>query len=97
MSEAAFVKHDQGKLRFDLLDHDFEAEIADVLTHGAVKYDPDNWKRATSLEAYDRYYAALRRHLLGWRRGEVIDPDSGKPHLACAACCLMFLRWFERG
>jgi outer membrane receptor for Fe3+-dicitrate len=99
MSEP-FVKHDDGKLRFDLLDHDFEAEIAGVLTHGASKYSDNNWQNArqnaTVGAAKARYYAAFRRHMLAWRRGEEIDPDSGQPHLACAACSLMFLRWYER-
>lgn len=91
-----FVKNDSGKLRFDLLDDDFEAEIAAVLTHGATKYADNNWQRAEPAEAKARYYAAIRRHLHLWRKGEEIDADSGLPHLACIACSLMFLRWFER-
>lgn len=91
-----FVKHDAGKLRFDLIDHEFEAELAAVLTHGAAKYADNNWQNAGHGEARARYYAAFRRHALAWRRGEEIDADSGLPHLACMACCLMFLRWFER-
>lgn len=91
-----FVKHDVDKIRFDLIDHEFEAEIAAVLTHGAAKYDDNNWRRAEPKEARARYYAAMRRHMLAYLRGEEIDPESGQPHLACAACSLMFLRWFER-
>ncbi len=92
----SFVKHDSGKLRFDLLDHEFEAELADVLTHGAGKYADNNWQNANPPEAKRRYYAALRRHLLAYLRGEVTDPDSGKPHLACIGVNVMFLRWFQR-
>lgn len=91
-----FVKHDQDKLRFDLIDHEFEAELAAILTHGAKKYADDNWKKAEPTQAKRRYYAAFRRHILAYLRGEVIDPDSGQPNLACATCCLMFLRWFQR-
>jgi hypothetical protein len=96
VSPPEFVKHDNGKLRFDLLDDAFEAEVAAVLTHGATKYADNNWQRANPSEAKARYYAAIRRHLSAWRRGEEIDPDSGQPHLACVACSVMFLRWFER-
>jgi hypothetical protein len=92
-----FIKHDAGKLRFDLIDPEFEAELADILTIGAKVYSPDNWKYAEPTEARARYYAAFRRHMNKWFAGESTDPDSGKPHLICAACCLMFLRWFERG
>jgi hypothetical protein len=95
-SMSEFVKHDADKLRFDLVDPCFEAELADILTHGARKYADDNWKNAEPAEAKARYYAAFRRHMNAWVQGEAIDPDSGRPHLICAACSLMFLRWFER-
>lgn len=91
-----FVKHDNGKARYDLIDADFEQELAEVLTHGATKYTDNNWQNARVGEARARYYAAFRRHTAAWRRGEELDPDSGLPHLVHAACCLMFLRWFER-
>jgi hypothetical protein len=91
-----FVKHDAGKLRFDLIDPRFEAELAAILTHGAAKYADNNWQNAEPVEARARYYAALRRHMNAWYAGEVVDPDSGMPHLICATCCLLFLRWFER-
>lgn len=93
---APFVKHDAGKLRFDLIDPAFEAELADVLTIGAAVYGDENWKNADPAEARLRYYAAHRRHMNKWFAGQEIDPDSGKPHLLCATCCLMFARWFER-
>jgi hypothetical protein len=35
--------------------------------------------------------AAALRHLIRWWRGEKIDPDSGLPHLAHAACSIFFL------
>ena len=92
----SFRKDDAGKLRFDLIDHEFEAELAAVLTHGASKYADNNWQNAEPVEAKARYYAAFRRHVLAYLRGESIDPDSGCPHLVCAACSLLFLRWFER-
>lgn len=95
MSEP-FRKDDAGKLRFDLIDPLFEAELADVLTHGAEKYADDNWKLADPAEARARYYAAFRRHSNLWWGGEVYDKDSGRPHLMSMAFCTMVLRWFER-
>lgn len=93
---SGFVKADAGKLRFDLVDHRFERELAEVLTHGAKKYADNNWKLANPAEAKARYRAALRRHYDLWMDGQEFDADSGCPHLACMTACLMFLRWFER-
>jgi hypothetical protein len=84
-------KFDNDKLRYDLLDPFFEEAVVDVLTHGAKKYEDNNWKSVEPF--YDRYYAALRRHILAWRKGEKIDPDSGRPHLAHALCNIYFLMW----
>lgn len=91
-----FVKHDAGKARFDLLDPEFEHECAEVLTSGAERYGAENWKQAEPQEARRRYYAALRRHLNAWYRGEPADPDSARSHLAHAYCCLQFLYYYDR-
>lgn len=96
---AEFIKNDTGKLRYDLVPWEALASIVSVLTFGANKYSDDNWKQGflkdaqTLNETRDRYYAATIRHLEAWRSGQLIDTDSGKPHLACAACCVIFLLW----
>lgn len=82
-------KDDNGKLRYDLLPISAVEEIVKVLTFGAGKYADDNWQVVPGLES--RYYAALQRHLTAWRKGEMIDADSGLPHLAHAGCCLLFI------
>jgi len=84
-------KFDHEKLRYDLLDPFFEEEIVKVLTHGAKKYSDNNWKHVERFE--DRYYAALRRHIAAWRKGEKIDPESKLSHLAHAGCNIFFLLW----
>jgi hypothetical protein len=82
-------KLDQDKLRFDLMPALAEEAIVGVLTYGARKYSPGNWRKVPELER--RYFAAARWHLSAWQRGERIDPESGLRHLAHAACCLVFL------
>jgi len=62
---------------------------AEVLTFGAEKYEPDNWKHVP--DSKRRYFDAMQRHLWAWKEGEQNDPESGKNHLAHALCCLMFL------
>ena len=83
------VKYDTIKPRWDLLPLEATASTVDVLTHGAIKYAPDNWRKLEDLG--DRYYGAALRHITAYRRGEMLDPESGHPHLAHAVCCLLFI------
>ena len=70
-------------------------QIAKVLTFGANKYGATNWQELEDFEA--RSFAAMQRHLVAWRRGDCIDPESGLSHLSHAACCLVFLLSREVG
>jgi hypothetical protein len=72
---------------YDMIPHKSMVNVAKVLTFGAVKYGPDNWRIVPN--AIERYESALFRHI--YTSGETIDPESGLPHLAHAACCIMFL------
>lgn len=87
--ELTGIKYDSGKLLLGAIPPTAEAIIAEVLTFGAKKYSRDNWKLLDNLE--ERYMDAALRHINLHRRGELIDVESGLPHLAHAACCLMFL------
>ena len=89
-----FMKFDSGKLMFSLVDPDFITGLTEILTFGAHKYAKNNWQLNTDL---DRYKDALLRHLYSYLSGELIDPESGKPHLDHIACNLMFIRYFEHG
>lgn len=62
--------------------------LATILTFGARKYKPNNWRNCTELERYD---AAFMRHYLAHMAGEDKDSDSGYPHLWHALTCLAFL------
>ena len=86
-------KFDDGKARWDLVNMDIAEEEADILAFGAIKYSANSWQDVPDAE--ERYFAALMRHLVAYRRGEVIDPESGMPHLAHARCNISFLRWFQ--
>lgn len=82
------VKHDDGKLRYDLLDDAAMDELVAVLTVGAIKYDDNNWRKLDNLDA--RYTAAGRRHDSADRQGELLDPEDELMHLAHEMCCVMF-------
>lgn len=89
------VKYDNGKPQWRLVPFGAMSEVVDVLTYGAVKYAPDNWKHVPS--ARERYIDAGFRHLVAYASGEKKDAESGYSHLAHAMCCLLFLLAFERG
>lgn len=82
-------KFDGGKLRYGLIPPLAQAEMVKVLTFGAEKYEPDNWKKVP--DSLNRYFDALERHIWAWKMGEQIDPESNIHHLAHAMCCLAFL------
>lgn len=91
-------KYDEGKLRWDLIPFEQMEEVVKVLTYGAVKYgeDPDipNWKKMVDGER--RYFAAMMRHIVAWKKGEIVDPESGLDHLSHAAANLIFLMYFSK-
>jgi hypothetical protein len=93
MSAGPGDKHDDGKARWDLVPDAPLRAVVMVLTYGAKKYAPEGWRQVS--EPRRRYYAAAMRHLDAWRGGEILDTESGLPHLAHAACCLLFLLGFE--
>jgi len=89
------VRYNQGKLLFNLIEPEFEKQLAEVMTFGAKKYDINNWKKIPKHKGIDDCKNSLMRHFNAYRRGEFIDEDSGKPHLACLAVNSMFLYWYE--
>lgn len=86
-----FQKHDTGKLELVHLPFAQLETIARVLDYGAAKYERDNWKCGT----FGRYASACLRHLFARLKGERVDSESGLPHLAHAACCVLFMMWFD--
>ena len=82
-------KFDGGKTQFGLMPPFALKEFADVLTYGAKKYDPDNWKRVP--DAKSRYFDAAMRHMWAWKSAEKTDPETGLHHMAHAMCCLAFI------
>ena len=89
--QATGIKHDQGKLRWDLLPLRPVKLAVEVMTKNLDKYGEDNWQRID--RPVDRFYAALMRHITAWRMGENLDPETNLPHLAHALVCVLFLVW----
>lgn len=90
----ASYKNDLGKPDMSLISPYFKTDMARALDEGAKKYGRDNWLKPGL--NFCRVLAAAQRHLTAWEAGETNDPESGIPHLAHAACCLMMLHEYER-
>lgn len=88
------IKNDSKKLRWDLLPFQELEGVVSVLTHGAKKYSDENWKLVVA-ENPQRYFAAAMRHLVAWKKGEIIEKASGQNHLAHAVCCCLFLMYLD--
>ena len=84
---AGGTKNDSGKPRMELLDSLWLTGVARVLTFGATKYAPHNWRAGLQLS---RLLGACLRHIFAFLRGEDKDPETGESHLYHASCCLMF-------
>ncbi len=89
-----FKKFDNGKLEYDMFPNNVLEDIIKIMMYGAYTkgYEKDNWKKCTDLS---RYYNALRRHVEAWKAGEYYDAESGQPHLAHAACNIVFMHYLE--
>lgn len=86
-------KDDKTKRRLSLIPIKCLNSIVDVLEYGVKKYGLGNWKHVP--DANTRYFDAAIRHLFAWRDGEKLDPETNLPHLAHAACCVIFALWFD--
>lgn len=86
------VKHDQDKLRFDLIPAKAMQSVAQVYTFGAKKYADRNWEKGLS---FSRLLGAAHRHINSFETGEVMDSESGCHHLASAVFCLLAIIEFQ--
>ena len=82
------------KPRWDLLPLQEIEDLVKVYTAGAKKYAPNNWQKLDN--GYQRYKAALFRHLLAYEKGEKIDPDTKCMHLAQVAWNAVAMLWFDK-
>ena len=87
------LRFNNGKARFDLIDADASHGLARVLTFGATKYSPNNWRNGLS---FTETIGSLERHVAAIKRGELIDPESGEQHIDHVQCNAMFLSFFMK-
>lgn len=85
-------RYDVGKLRYDLIPVDALKELALVYSKGAEKYADRNWEKGMS---WSRVIGPLMRHLEAFRRGEIIDQETGCRHMAQVAWNALALVSYE--
>ena len=94
MTEGLKNDFKDGKLRWDLLPLEEIEDIVKVDTEGAKKYSDNSWQNLDN--GYQRYKAALLRHLVEYEKGTKIDEDTGCQHLAQVAWNAIALLWLDK-
>lgn len=94
-----FVKYNQEKTDYSLVDAFAYEDLAKCLTFGAKKYSKNNWIKGD----IDTYIAALERHLSDIKKAVqtgdksyFIDKDSEMQHGSNLLCNAMFIHYFIR-
>ncbi len=85
------LRYNKGKLRYDLVNPYAFEDMVQVLTDGANKYFPRNWENGLS---WTSVLASLKRHIAAFEMCEDYDNETGRLHIAHAACNIHFLNTF---
>jgi len=86
---SAGIKFDSGKPEYALIPPFGLDQVVQVLTYGAKKYAPENWRYVE--DGPRRYFDAAQRHMWAIARNEILDPETNLPHAAHAIASLLFL------
>ena len=87
------IRHNNGKLRWSLVDFESLEDMVKVLEFGANKYSDHNWKKGLPTT---QVCESLMRHLFAYLSGEDIDPESGLSHVGHIQCNAMFLSYMQK-
>lgn len=83
------AKFDSDKDEWHLLPNNALRFVIRVLMFGKNKYTESGWREVP--DAKKRYLNAAMRHITAVIDGQWVDEESKLPHLAHAACCLLFI------
>lgn len=81
-------RHNEGKLKWSLVDFKSLEPMVEVLQFGAEKYGNDNWKKGLEITSI---CDSLFRHFISFLQGEDFDKESGLKHTGHMMCNIMFL------
>lgn len=86
------TKHDENKVRMDLIPPLPLQTIAEVFGVQANKYDEYKWDKGLE---YSMLYSSAQRHLTSYWGGEIFDPETGISHVAHAVYNLLMIMDME--
>lgn len=84
------TRHNEGKLKWSLVDFKSLEPMVRVLEFGAEKYEVDNWKKGLKVT---EVCESLLRHVHALMRGDNEDNESGLPHVGHILVNAMFLSY----
>jgi hypothetical protein len=84
------TRHNEGKLKWSLVDFKSLEPMVRVLEFGANKYEIDNWKKGLKVT---EVCESLLRHIHSFMAGENDDSESGLPHVGHIQVNAMFLSY----
>lgn len=82
------MRFNSGKAELSQVPTSLKYAVAKCLMYGSQKYARANWRKGMSWMTVSD---CLDRHMSSWLDGEVVDEESGLPHLYHAACNIAFL------
>ena len=90
------IKQSSGKAEWDQLPLMALEIVARVMGHGGRKYGYCNWSSPRTA-VVEQYMAACLRHMARAQGGEILDPESGLPHLAHGVASLLIALHHQTG
>lgn len=85
------MRHNNGKIRYELIPTHLLESTARVFEYGATKYEPNNWAKP---QPYTQVIGCLKRHLAAIERGEDIDQESNQRHIGHIICNALMLEHY---
>lgn len=87
-------RFNQGKAPLELIPAKAETEEAYVWAAGREKYGPWNWQKGMPVM---EIIGCISRHLNALKRGETLDPETGRHHAAHIRCnAAMLIEFADR-
>ena len=86
------IRHNENKLRYDLVDAFAHKKMVEVLTEGAKEYGDNNWRKGFQ---WLDVIASMKRHIEAYLQGEDYDEKTGKLPFESMDKSTIDEKWFK--
>ena len=86
------LRYNEGKPKWSLVHYKSLEPMIRVLEFGALKYEPENWKKSMDLK---EILNSMQRHLAKLMDGEEVDSESGISHMGHIQCNALFYNYHK--